>query len=254
MICTSSQSAASRMIEHASFTSCSPSRLDPVMLIRMPREPAMRVSSRSAQLMACRAASTAAFSPRPTAVPIIAYPMPVMVALMSEKSRLISPGVMMMSLMPCTACRSRSSAVRNASKKLVPRGTSASSRSLGMAITVSTMDASLPSPSSASFMRRDPSKLNGLVTTATASASSSLASDAITGAAPVPVPPPRPAVTNAMSAPCSASTMPSVFSSAACRPTSGFDPAPSPRVIFAPSCSLLGTWHASSACMSVFMA
>ncbi len=48
----------------------------------------------------------------------------------------------MMSLMPCTACRSMSSASLNASKKLVPRGTSASSRSLGMAITVSTVHAS----------------------------------------------------------------------------------------------------------------
>src|SRR5450759_1015678 len=50
--------------------------------------------------------------------------MPSMVARMSEKSRLIMPGVVMMSLMPCTACIRMSSARRNASKKLVPRGTS----------------------------------------------------------------------------------------------------------------------------------
>ena len=103
-------------------------------------------------------------------------------------------------------------------------------------------------------MRRGPSKAKGLVTTATVSASSSLASEAITGAAPVPVPPPSPAVTKTMSAPCSSSTMWSVFSSAAWRPISGFDPAPRPLVILAPSCSLLGTWQAESACRSVSMA
>src|SRR5215472_10316431 len=177
-----------------------------------------------------------------------------MVALMSEKSRLISPGVTMMSLIPCTAWRSRSSAILKDSKKLVPRGTRLSRRSLGIAITVSTVDASRPRPSSARRMRRGPSKPNGLVTTATVSASSSLASDATTGAAPVPVPPPRPAVTKTMSAPCSSSTIRSVFSSAAWRPISGFEPAPRPLVIFAPSCSLLGTSHAFSAWMSVFMA
>ena len=116
--------------------------------------------------------------------------MPTMVALTSEKSRLIRPGVTMMSLMPCTAWRSRSSATLKDSKKLVPRGTRFSRRSLGIAITVSTVPARRPRPSSARRMRRGPSKPNGLVTTATVSASSSLASDAITGAAPVPVPPP----------------------------------------------------------------
>src|ERR1035441_10505235 len=65
--------------------------------------------------------------------------MPTMVALMSEKSRLIRPGVMMMSLMPCTAWRSRSSATLKDSKKLVPLGTSLRRRSLGMAMTVSTV-------------------------------------------------------------------------------------------------------------------
>src|ERR1022692_32546 len=180
--------------------------------------------------------------------------MPIMVALMSEKSRLMRPGVMMMSLMPWTAWRSRSSATLKASKKLVPRGTSASRRSLGMAITVSTVPASRPRPSSARRMRRGPSKANGLVTTATVRASSSLKSAAMTGAAPVPVPPPSPAVTKTMSAPCRISTMRSVFSSAAWRPTSGLEPAPRPLVILAPSCSLLGTRQAVSAWRSVFMA
>ena len=52
----------------------------------------------------------------------------------------------------------------------------------------------------------------------------------MTGAAPVPVPPPRPVVTNTMSAPSSASISLSVSSSAACRPTFGSAPAPSPLV------------------------
>src|ERR1022692_3133439 len=72
LICTSSQSAASRMMEQASFTSCRPRRLDPVILISTPRAPLIRESSSSGELMAWRAASTAAFSPRPTAVPIMA--------------------------------------------------------------------------------------------------------------------------------------------------------------------------------------
>src|ERR1017187_6637383 len=177
-----------------------------------------------------------------------------MTALMSEKSRLIVPVVLIMSLMPCTACRSMSSATLKASKKLAPRGTSASSRSLGMVMTASTHDASPRRPSSAIRVRRGPSKANGLVTTATVRASSSLASDAITPVAPVPVPPPSPAETKTMSAPCSSSTMSSVFSRADWRPISAFDPAPKPLVMRAPSCSLCGAAHAESACRSVSMA
>ena len=51
--------------------------------------------------------------------------MPSMMVRMSEKSRLIRPGVVMMSLMPCTAWRRTSSAMRKASKKLVPFGNQA---------------------------------------------------------------------------------------------------------------------------------
>ena len=58
-------------------------------------------------------------------------------------------------------------------------------------------------PSSAAFMRREPSKPNGLVTMPTVSAPSSRAIRATTGAAPVPVPPPSPAVMNTMSEPLS---------------------------------------------------
>jgi hypothetical protein len=65
----------------------------------------------------------------------------------------------------------------------------------------------------------------------------SLATWATTGAAPVPVPPPMPAVMNSMSAPSITSMMRSRSSSAACRPTSGLAPAPSPLVMPEPSCS-----------------
>ena len=72
LICTSSHAAASRMSEHASWTSCSPSVVDPVILIRIRRDPRILVSSSSGQLIACFAAAVAAFSPRQIAVPIIA--------------------------------------------------------------------------------------------------------------------------------------------------------------------------------------
>src|SRR5271163_3844090 len=147
-----------------------------------------------------------------------------------------------------------SSAMRKASKKLVPCSTQSISRSLGITITVSTQPINSASACSACSMRRLPSNANGLVTTATVSAPSSLARFATTGAAPLPVPPPRPAVTNTMSAPSSASRIFSVSSSAALRPTSGFAPAPSPFVSFAPNCSFTGACDNFSACKSVLAA
>ena len=58
---------------------------------------------------------------------------------------------------------------------------------------------------------------------------------AMTGAAPVPVPPPMPAAMKHMCAPSSVLATASIVSSAAARPISGREPAPSPCVIFAPS-------------------
>ena len=64
------------------------------------------------------------------------------------------------------------------------------------------------------------------------------------GAAPVPVPPPSPAVTNTMSASASASRISARLSSAAWHPTSGFAPAPRPRVkLFADVDRLVGIRH-----------
>src|SRR5215467_2125612 len=177
-----------------------------------------------------------------------------MMAFTSAKSRLMMPGTVMMSEMPCTACRKISSAIRNASKKLVPRSTVSIKRSFGITMTVSTAPTRSCSACSACIMRRLPSKTNGFVTTATLSAPSSLASEATTGAAPLPVPPPRPEVMKIMSAPSSASMILSVSSSAALRPTSGLAPAPSPLVSFAPSCNFTGACESFSACKSVFAA
>ena len=132
-----------------------------------PRAPSTPCSSSSGELIAARAASTAAPSPFAVAVPIIAWPMPDMMALMSEKSRLMMPGVSMISEMPWTACRNTSSAILKASRKLVPFGASFIRRSLGIEITVSTVAASSARPRSAWRIRFGPSNLKGIVTTAT---------------------------------------------------------------------------------------
>src|SRR6059036_2505307 len=68
-----------------------------------------------------------------------------------------------------------SSAMRKASKRLVPRSKVASRRSFGMVITVSTHSFKSARPRSACVIRFFPSKTNGLVTTATVNAPSSAA-------------------------------------------------------------------------------
>src|SRR5262245_7067204 len=108
-------------------------------------------------------------------------------------------------------------------------------------------------------MRRLPSRLKGNVITATVntlppSPPSWLAIDATTGAAPVPVPPPRPVVMNTMSAPSSASQIFSVSSTAAWRPTSGFEPAPRPLVSLVPIWILTPARLLRSACRSELIA
>ncbi|BAK10151.1 hypothetical protein PAJ_0071 [Pantoea ananatis AJ13355] len=103
-------------------------------------------------------------------------------------------------------------------------------------------------------MRFLPSKLKGLVTTATVKIPRSLATSATTGAAPVPVPPPIPAAMNTMSAPSSAERSASRSSSAELRPTSGFAPAPSPLVMLLPIWMVWPTAVLRNACASVFTA
>jgi hypothetical protein len=118
-------------------------------------------------------------------------------------------------------------------------------------ISESTWRASSAMPWSATWCRRRSSKLNGRVTTATVRMPSSFATCAITGAAPVPVPPPMPAVMNSMSAPSRCSARRSLSSSAARAPTSGFEPAPRPRVTDAPRRISFDAFERSSACASV---
>ncbi len=80
----------------------------------------------------------------------------------------------------------------------------------------------------------------------------SLAAFAITGAAPVPVPPPIPAVMNTIWVFTPRELIISlIFSSAALRPTSGFEPAPRPSVSSLPICILFGIGLFSNACASV---
>ena len=109
-------------------------------------------------------------------------------------------------------------------------------------------------PSSAEFARRRPSKENGRVTTPIVRAPRLRAIRATTGAPPVPVPPPSPAVTNTMSAPLMTSSISSAWSSAACLPTSGFAPAPRPRVSSRPMSSLTSASLMSRAWASVLIA
>src|SRR5215470_9123055 len=178
-------------------------------------------------------------------------PIPAMIVRTSAKSRLIKPGIRIRSEIPCTACCRTESATRNASTSDVPRSTTDRRRWFGIAISVSTTPRSISRPVSACTIRLRPSNVKGFVTTATVRIPRSLASDATTGAEPVPVPPPRPAVTKIMSAPSSRRVIASASSSAALRPISGLEPAPSPAVSFAPSCSLMGAGEERRAWLSV---
>ncbi len=218
-----------------------------------PCAPSIDASS-SGELIAFCAACTARPSPRAEPMPINALPAPDMTLLTSAKSRLISPGVVIRSVMPWTPESSTSSADRKASIRLTPMSPSCSSRSLGMTMRVSQHSRSSLMPCSAWAARRLPSKENGRVTTPMVSAPSLRAIDATTGAPPVPVPPPSPAVTNTMSAPLRTSSISSLWSSAALWPTSGAAPAPRPRVSSRPMSSLTSASDISRACASVFTA
>ena len=156
--------------------------------------------------------------------------------------------------MPWTPWRSTSSATRNASTIEVLRSSTVSSRLLGTTISVSTSSASAAIPASACTRRREPSNWNGRVTIPTVSAPSSRAIWATTGAAPVPVPPPAPAAMKTMSDPRSSALMRSYSSRAACRPRSGFEPEPRPRVTESPMCRVSWAADCCSDCRSVLIA
>jgi hypothetical protein len=119
----------------------------------------------------------------------------------SAKSRLISPGIVIRSQIPCTPWRRTSSATLNASSIDVDRSSTSSSRSFGITIVVSHATRRSAIPCSAWLFRFVPSNRNGVVTIPTVSAPISRAIRATIGAAPEPVPPPSPAATKTMSAP-----------------------------------------------------
>ncbi len=245
--------AASLTSWAASLISNRPRSLPPEMDSSTPRAPSME-ASRSGEEIAISAAATARSSPRAEPMPIRAEPASDMTDFTSAKSRLIRPGVVIRSVMPCTPDSSTWSADLNASSTLTWRSEMDSSRSLGMTMRVSTSSRSSAMPSSAWLARRRPSKVNGRVTTPMVRAPSERAMLATTGAPPVPVPPPSPAVTKTMSAPLRTSSISSRWSSAALRPTAGLAPAPSPRVSSRPTSSLTSASLINSACASVLMA
>ncbi len=152
----------------------------------------------------------------------------------SAKSTLIRPGRVISSAIPCTAPSSTLLAALKASSKVICLPSTVSSFSLGIVINESTDFFSSAIPSSATSIRFLPSNGKGLVTTATVRIPISLATWATIGAPPVPVPPPIPAVMNTISAPAMASSIRSRSSIAACRPISGFAPAPRPLVMCVP--------------------
>ena len=223
-----------------------------MMLMSTPVAPAMETLSSSGLEMACWAASRARLSPRPMPVPISAAPPFCITVRTSAKSTLMIPVLVMRLAMPWVACSRTSSAFLSASWKGMPFPTTASSRSLGTTIMVSTFLRISVMPASACFIRRRPSKRKGLVTMPTVRAPDSRAIWATTGAAPVPVPPPMPQVTKTMSAPCTAAATSSRFSSMACRPISGRAPAPRPRVSLRPIWILMSDLDIASAWASVF--
>ncbi len=129
-----------------------------------------------------------------------------------------------------------------------------SRRSLGMTISVSACFFRFWMPASADWLRREPSKVKGRVTTPMVRALISREICEMMGAAPVPVPPPIPAVTNTMSAPFSTAYSSSADSSAARLPISGLPPAPRPRVDLSPMRTRVGALDRFKACPTVLTA
>ena len=211
------------------------------------------VVSRSGLDPACFTASSAFSSPFALPIPICAMPLSVITVWTSAKSRLIRPGTLIRSVIPCTAWRRTSSAFFNASGMVVRLSTISRRRSFGITIRVSTAFFKFSIPFNALFILCLASKRNGFVTTPTVRIPISFAIWAITGAAPVPVPPPIPQVTNTISAPFNAWEISSWLSSAAFSPISGFAPAPSPFVSFSPICIAVGALQNWSACLSVLI-
>ena len=129
----------------------------------------MEASSNGLEI-AVSAAEIDRLSPRALPMPISAVPAPCMTDFTSAKSRLISPGVVIRSVIPCTPDISTWSADLKASSTLTARSLIDSSLSLGMTMSVSTSARSSSMPVSAWRARRRPSNPKGRVTTPMVSA------------------------------------------------------------------------------------
>ena len=219
----------------ASSTSYKVISLPPVIFIIKPFAPLRDTSSIKGLAIAASAAATDLPSPDASPVPIIAFPISLITVFTSEKSRLIKPGWTIRSVTPLTPAYKTSSAILNASAKVVFSLAILNKFWFGITRRVSTYCWSSSRPFSANFILWVPSKWKGFVTTPTVRIPFSLASLAIIGEAPVPVPPPIPAAMNNIWLPSSISLIPSIASSAAFLPTSGRIPAPRPLVLFMPS-------------------
>ena len=152
-----SGSAISLMISAASSTSKRPRLGPPVTLKRTPWAPLMLISSSGLE-MASRAALAARSGPLARPMPMRAEPAERMTARTSAKSRLMRPGTVMRSLMPCTPWRRTSSTTRKASTMDVSAVTTSLRRSLGMVMSVSTLSRSSSADFSALRRRRAPSQ------------------------------------------------------------------------------------------------
>ncbi len=224
----------------------------PVILMSAPAAVA-RLTSRRGLLMALCMASIARSCVSLSPTPIMAMPEFFMIVLRSAKSRLMSPGRVMSSVMPMIAFASISSASLNA--VIMGRsGAKSKSLSFGITMSASVFFASLRSPSFALLMRLVPSTVNGSVTTPMVSMPRRFASCAIFASDPVPVPPPMPAVTKTALLPWTVACISSMLSCAAFSPISGLLPAPSPLVSVLPRSIFLCAFVSSKSCASVLSA
>ncbi len=185
-------------------------------------------TSRSWLSSALFTASSTLVPPCPSPKPTAQTPAPIIIALMSAKSRFIIPGTLRVSVMLFMKSATLRLATANASLMGSFPATFLSLL-LSMTTTLSQTSSIFWRPSLA-FPSRVPSTLKGIVTTPMVRAPISRAILATTGDAPVPVPPPSAAATKTRLASPMAFSISGALSSAALTPCSGYPPHPSPPV------------------------
>ena len=136
----------------ASWISSMPRSSPPAIAKSTPFAPVID-TSRSGELIAERAASSARFSPAERPTPMSADPAFSITLRMSAKSTLMIPGIVMRSEIPSTACLRTLSHCSNAFFTVVSRSTIARSRSFGMVMSASTSFLSSSIPWSARRIR-----------------------------------------------------------------------------------------------------